>query len=226
MFRKKYNPAEISKINSEGYSLYFDDLDSAKKSFDKFDMISDGHHWERAIDYYCMDNNIDISKIDFDSESDLFAAYSNDKESLKIVTSIIDKFIQQPKTLNDVLKNIEDEDDECFTPSEFIEHLEDNGFNLSEKINIIFYVDFNDEKQAKEACELASVNGYTCLLGIEYDNSPIAASIEMIPNKNNIEKSYKFFMEIANNLNGKLDDYTFDDLSEIAELDHWVLFNK
>ena len=217
MFRKKYNPAEISKNDTEGYSIYFDDLDSAKKSFDKFDMVSDGHKWEQAIQIYCIDNDIDVSEVDFDSESDLFAAYSKSKDDLEKITAIIDSFISSPKILISVLEEMDDEDDDGpETPEEFIEHLSYNGYNISKPREIIFFIDFKNQENARKACEACMLDGYQCLLDLcLVDEIHFAAVKKIVPSLEILNLNISYFNNIATEFDGKFDyydDYENNDL--------------
>ncbi len=219
---KQYNQPEIIEIKDKSYSLTFDDLDCSKKVFTKFDLSSDGYNWAKAIEKYCDSNNIDTSSIEFDPESDLFSAYSEDEKILQKISSIIDIFFDNAKTLSTVLKDIND--DLWGTPEQMMEELEDDDVDFTKLITFDFMVDFKNKEKLNDACEIATLGGYKCFYS---DGNEMVAIREMLPNKENIKESCNFFKKIAVDLDGKtsvygvMDSY-FNDSYE--ELEHWILY--
>lgn len=226
MVKIKHLSAEITKVDSNVFSLTFSDLDCVRKTFNEYGLPPDGHTWERAIDAYCNVNSIDISLLEFDSESDLFAAYSKDKGLLQATASIIEEFITNPKCLREILEKLDGKETEEFSVSEFIEDLEYNEYDLSKPLEIIFFLDFEKAHQAKKACETSLADGYKCFLDVEDNNAPFAAIINIIPEKSNLESRIEFFKELANSFNGKFDFCDTYDQFELDELNHWKLYEK
>ncbi len=216
-----YKPPEIIEVQGIGYSLVFDDLHCSKDIFSKFDLLPTGHNWEKAIELFCDENNIDISMIQFDSESDLFSAHSDNKESLNKIIVVIDGFLKNEKNLSNLLKEIDD--NLWCSAEETFEELEDDGVDFTKAIEFDFMVDFNDRTKLKKACNITSRIGYKCF----YTNQFEMASIKkIIPNKANIQECSAHFKKLAVDLDGKLSVYGVMDIDDepYEELEHWSLY--
>ena len=80
--KRSFQPPEIKEIpahlmrSGRRFELTFGDLDIVREHFSKCGLTPDGHTWERAIVSYCDESKLDISELEFDSESDLFSVFS------------------------------------------------------------------------------------------------------------------------------------------------------
>ena len=230
MNKTQYTRPEITKDMDVGYALSFYDLGCREDTFKQFDIIPDGHVWEQVIINYCEDNDIDLSDIDFDPESDLFAAYSENKQKLEEVVVIIDILISKPKKLIKIIKRLDlEDDDELWAPAEFIEDLKENDIDLSRPISIMFDLDFKSVTSAKKAGEICTKEGYQCFIDDRDDEVLFAAVVQVIPNTQEIEEKIRYFGDLANKLDGKLsfyDDYNdeTDNLVTTTYGSTWVTY--
>ncbi len=213
-----------SKIFEEGglYSIVFTDFP---------DNIG-GHEWESAIKTVCKEKNIDISKLEFDSESDMFAVYSPKKEFLQPIASIINIFVSKPKNLISMLDSGSEGiiEDEIEAPEEFIENLGYMGFDLSKSRQIAFYVEFKNEQYAKAACKECSLKGYQCLLDLRVeDEVNFAAIANSKLTTNELNEKIKYFQYIAKKYEGKFDlydDYENEDLIDGIYGSEWFVYKS
>lgn len=213
---------EINKFDSSLYSIDFTDFDMFENIMPKLEVVLDGHVLETAVEGYCIDKNIELEGVEFDSESDMFAAYSDNRFQLEKIKGVIESFIKHPTLLTKYTKNIKE--DEWFTPAQYIEHLKYNNMDLTKTMTFSFQLEFDNDNSAREACKVAINNGYSCYLGQDYENSPIVALIDYIPDLRNIQESYDFFLNLSKQFSGTFDYFDNVESSEFESLKHWTLF--
>ncbi len=209
MKTKYIAPSIIKYEDGDGeYILSFDDLGCVEKTFEKIEIIPDGHVWEDVIISYCDENEVDITEIEFDSESDLFSAYSENKNSLERIIGIIDILISKPKILSNILENIElENDDNIWSASEFIEHLIFNDIDLTQPIELMLDIEFKQLESAKKAGAICVADGYKCFID-ERDHEVLFMGVTKLkPIIQEIESRIEYFQNIANQLDGKFEYY-------------------
>ena len=210
---------QASKIYEEGglFTIAFTDFP---------DNIG-GYEWESAIKTACKKKNIDISKVEFDSESDMFAVYSQKKEHLQPIASVIDMLVSKPKNLKLMLDSVSEctIEDDISAPEEFIENLECMGFDLSKSRQIAFYLEFENAQHAKAACKECYLEGYKCLLDLRVENQIHFAAIANFKlTINTLNEKIKYFQYISKTYEGKFDfydDYENEDLIDGIYSSEW-----
>ncbi|MCP3869573.1 MAG: hypothetical protein GY703_16040 [Gammaproteobacteria bacterium] len=205
--------------------MSFHELDRSANLFHENDLYSDGYAWQRAVELFCSRNSIDISGIEFDSESDMFAAYSNSPAPLKAVAMVIERFVTKPETLAECLQSLEKIEDEWFTAEGFLEHLKLGDVDISIPQDIHFDLIFNDEKQAQKACHVATLRGYRCYFGLEYDDYPIVVIVNTLLSKKTLEDLFAYFSDLGEKTGGLFDHYDiYDEFDSLDDLEHWKRF--
>lgn len=114
---KKYNvfdmqdlvigDCEIDSIFGE-HTLTFNELDKYSDTLEELGYHGSGYTWEAMVRAVLKSKNIDDNNINFDPESDMFAAYSNSKEALVIVAHIIDQLSTDRSLMSKTLANADD----------------------------------------------------------------------------------------------------------------------
>jgi len=90
------------------HSLTFMELDKHSDTLEELGYQGSGYTWEAMVRAVLKSKNIDDGNIDFDPESDMFAAYSESKEALVVVAHIIDQLSTDRTFMSQALTNAED----------------------------------------------------------------------------------------------------------------------
>jgi hypothetical protein len=202
--KTQYALPSIIKHESNEYILSFDDLGCVEKTFSKFDVVPDGHAWEKVIITYCDEHDIDTSEIDFDSESDLFSAYSDNRNALNSIVDAIDVLASKPRTLSSILEQIDlDDDSDIWEASDFIDHLRDNNTDLTKPLEVTFDLEFKSLSAAKEAAEVCAKEGYRCFIDDRGDEVLVMAIVCLMPDEQVINNQINYLTDLATRLDGE-----------------------
>ena len=87
------------------HSLTFMELDKHSDTLEALGYQGSGYTWEAMVKAILKSKNIVDDNIDFDSESDMFAAYSDSKQTLVVVAQIIDQLASDRDLMVKALSN-------------------------------------------------------------------------------------------------------------------------
>ncbi|MCB1583986.1 MAG: hypothetical protein KDI92_13055, partial [Xanthomonadales bacterium] len=118
------------KIVSEknfGFAIYFDPFDCSIQVFEKRGLNPSGQIWEQLVEKYCLEYDMTLNDVEFDSESDEFVAYSKNKKELQKITQTLSDLIKNEILLDNFLDQLSCDDFSSFPiPEVFISNLEMN----------------------------------------------------------------------------------------------------
>lgn len=199
------NIASISLIEGGTYELTLIDVECAKEHFDKFEVLPTGHAWQTIIQSYCSLIKLDTDEVDFDSESDYFFAYAENRNVLDRVSIVINELIENSSVLESILENTDFEFTYSFSINEFIDSLEFNGRNLDFPLELGFYMTFNDKNSVYSVCQIAQKDGYDCLFRTVNPPYYFAGVIKDFAKKELLSRRVNYFNELANEFEGKFE---------------------
>lgn len=202
------------------FELTFHDLDVVREHFAKCGLTSDGHTWERAIVEYCDANKLDISELEFDSESDLLSVYSRSVDSLENINAAIVDFVTNEEALQNVLCGLDLEED---SPEELLQLMAEEGTDLSGPVKFEFIIAFLDDSELNSACQKYTELGYTCF----YDNAlQIGICHEIYPDLKRLEDLHSLINDVAQDFRGNIEVFSNHDEADetFEELEDWVRY--
>lgn len=224
--KKTFQKPEIQSLpanvmpSGDQFQLTFHDLGVVGEHFEKCRLTPDGHTWERTVLEYCNKRKLDLSELEFDSESDLFSVYSSARDALETIRLAIVELVTNEEALEGVLSEIDVEED---TPEELLRLLAIEGTDLSGPITFEFIIAFRNNSDLKGACERYDDLGYTCY----YDDSlQVAVFHEIYPTLEALSELHDAVVTVARQLGGKLEVFAdYDEADEpFEEIEHWVRF--
>lgn len=217
---------EISSYEDGDLSLICSNFDFCREEFKRFDVNPTGHVWEDLIQIYCKEKDIDLGEIDFDSESDMFAASSQGEASLNVLKAAFEAIVNKPSILVSLLENYEEEESELWTVDEFLEHLDYNEIDRSKKLFLHFDLEFQKEENSVKACEEIADKNYPCYVGLEYENYPVAIGITAVPDKKFLSEMVEFASVLAEKYGGDFSYFCFYHENYFEELGHWRVYSS
>ncbi len=212
-------PAHLVQSGNH-FELTFRELDVVREHFTKRGLVPDGHTWERAIIEYSEENDLDVSKLDFDSESDLFSVYSETRDSLEKLAAIIVEFVTDEEALPNVLRRLNVEED---SPEELLQLMKEEGTDLSRPIKFEFIILFDDESDLKSACQRFAEHGYICFYS---DSLQVAICHEIFPDLEELEELHRAINDVAQEFGGSIEVFSDCDEADepLEELENWVRY--
>lgn len=151
------NFSEILTLEDGLFNLVFTEFNL----FNLSRHIIDGHVLVSLIQSHCKLNNIDITSVELDPESDLFSAYSDDYQLLKKLQFILKKLIDDDKALNRSLKYSTVNTIDDLSTKELLALLREDS---TDPATFEFTIDFLNIDQAQQASEACSKMGFLCTL--------------------------------------------------------------
>jgi hypothetical protein len=94
-----FAPCEFLEVKPGLYSLIFTDFDAHLNVITKNGGQGGGYTWEALVKAAVELKSIEVPGIEYDPESDMFAAYGSNKESLIKIASLIKEMTEDPDTL-------------------------------------------------------------------------------------------------------------------------------
>jgi len=217
---------EISSYEDGDLSLTCSNFDFCKEEFKRFDVNPTGHVWEDLVQIYCEEKDIDLEEIGFDSESDMFAAYSQNEASLNALKAAFEAIVKKPSILVSLLEDYEEEESELWTVDDFLEHLDYNEIDRSKKLFLHFDLEFENKENSVKACEEIAGRDYPCYVGLEYENFPVAIGITVVPDKKVLSEMVEFVSALAERCAGSFDYFDFYHKNCFEKLEHWRVYNS
>jgi len=183
---------EIISLKPKGYSLLFQPS--------VFGSNLDGHTWSTLIQAHCISEQIKIDDVIFDPESDLFNAISQRKESLEVITTVIELLSKNsiaPENTLAQVSSISDSDEDMNT-KEFLEWMSDAGFDLTIPQAFEFGFDsFKDVEHSKIVQKALKEEGYSAEIEEIDDDVYFDINIKILPNEQELIKVESCFERIA-----------------------------
>ena len=221
-----FQQPEIRKIpahlmpSGNRFELTFDDLDIVREHFGNYGLTPDGHTWERAIVEYCDEIKLDISELEFDSESDLLSVYSRSRDSLENISDVIVKFVADEEALQNVLCGLDVEED---SPEELLRLMAEEGADLSGPVKFEFIIVFPDDSDLKSACQKYTELGYTCFYS---DALQVGICHEIHPDLEKLGELHSSINDVAQDFGGKIEVFCDHDEADetLDELEDWVRY--
>ena len=186
--------------------LNIENLECCNSAFAGVEIPPTGHNWAAAILSYCESHDIDVSNVEFDPESDLFAAYSQHRKDLERITQVVETLVANPIELRRSWPGLPEDEDLVFSVEDFVEDLDFNGVDLSRPLEVRFFLEFPQKEPVLSACKRASAAGYDCLLQTTSEPFFFAASVEELPTLEALQERVDYFRGLAQELGGNFID--------------------
>lgn len=224
-----FHQPEIKKIpaglmpSGMQFELTFRDLDVRREQFAKFGLTPDGHTWELAVIAHCNENELDISELEFDSESDLFSVFSKSRDSLESISLAIVELVTEEEALQSALCEVDVEED---SPEEVLRGMAIEGRDLSGPVKFDFIMHFRNDSDLKLACQKSTELGYTCFFD---DAQQVAICHETWPDLTRLSELHRSIDDVAKEFGGKIEvflDHDDETDDSYEELDGWALYNS
>ena len=202
------------------FELTFHDLDVHGEQFTKYGLTPDGHTWERAVIEYCDERKLDISELEFDSESDLVSVYSRSRDALENINLAIVELVTKEDALQNVLCELDVEED---SPEELLRLMAIEGTDLSGPVKFEFIMTFRNDSDLESACQKYTEIGYTCFYT---DSLQVGICQEINPDLKALEQLHTSINDVAQNFGGKIEVFSDHDEADESyeELEHWVRY--
>ena len=225
--KSAFQQPEIKKIptrlvqSGKRYELTFHHLDIVREHFAKYGLTSDGHTWERAIVAYCDEVKLDISELEFDSESDLLSVSSKHRDSLENMGAVILEFVTNEEVLQNVLCGLDVEED---SPEELLQLMAEEGADLSGPVKFEFIIVFLDDSDLRSACQKYTELGYTCFCD---DALQVGICHEIRPNPRKLGELHTSINEVAQEFGGRIAVFSDHDEADetFEELEDWARYS-
>lgn len=86
---EEFHPCELMEHGPHSFSLTFTALEEYSDYIQDHGGMGSGYSWEALVSAVLEMRGLDLAEVEFDSESDMFAAVSPNRLSLRFVAAII-----------------------------------------------------------------------------------------------------------------------------------------